>query len=164
MEHVFIFVVSFLMYLLLVWSGGGIPLIEILIALGVASVVMVAFRTWNRERAVRFGRLDPKRVVDFLHYLFGPFAVGLAKANIDVAKRVITGEIRPGIVKINPGLRTDIARTLLADSITLTPGTLTVDVDDDGTFFIHWIYVEDEDPSEEQLYGSFGDWARRLAE
>lgn len=160
----FIFVVSFLMYLLLVWSGGGIPLIEILIALGVASVVTVAFRTWNRERAVRSGRLDPKRVVDFLHYLFGPFAVGLAKANIDVAKRVITGEIRPGIVKINPGLKTDVARTLLADSITLTPGTLTVDVDDDGTFFIHWIYVEDKDPSEEQLYGSFGDWARRLAE
>jgi multicomponent Na+:H+ antiporter subunit E len=163
-DHVFIFVVSFLMYLLLVWSGGGIPLIEILIALALASVITVAHRTWNRDRKVRSGRFDPKRLLDFIRYLFGPFAVGLAKANIDVAKRVITGEIKPGIVKINPGLKTDIGKTLLADSITLTPGTLTVDVDDEGAFYIHWIYVEDEDPSEEQLYGSFGDWARRLAE
>lgn len=163
-EHVFIFVVSFLMYLLLVWSGGGIPLIEILIALVLASVIMVAFRTWSKDKRVRPGRLDPKRLLDFIHYLFGPFAVGLAKANIDVAKRVITGEIRPGIVKINPGLKTDVAKTLLADSITLTPGTLTVDVDDDGAFYIHWIYVEDENPTEEQLYGAFGIWARRLAE
>jgi len=97
-------------------------------------------------------------------YLFGPFAAGLAKANIDVAKRVITGKIRPGIVKVTPALKSDVARTLLADSITLTPGTLTVDVDDAGGFYIHWLYVEDENPSEEQLYGNFAKWARRLAE
>ncbi len=108
--------------------------------------------------------LDPKRWFGFFYYLFGPFAVGLAKANIDVAMRVITGNIRPGIVKINPGLTSDVAKTMLADSITLTPGTLTVDVDDEGAFYIHWIYVEDENPSEEQVYGTFAHWARRLAE
>jgi len=163
-EYVFIFAVSFLMYLLLVWSGGAIPLIEVLIALILASVVTVAFRSWHRGRKISTRGLDPKRWFGFFHYLFGPFAVGLAKANIDVAKRVITGNIRPGIVKVNPGLTNDVAKTLLADSITLTPGTLTVDVDDEGNFYIHWIYVEDENPTEEQLYGSFGHWARRLAE
>ncbi len=78
--------------------------------------------------------------------------------------RVVTGKIRPGIVKVDPGLSTNVARTLLADSITLTPGTLTVDVDDAGVFYIHWLYVQDENPSGEQLYGNFALWARRLAE
>ena len=160
----FIFVVSFLMSLLLVWAGGGIPLIEVLIALILASVTMAAFRSWHKGRKISMRGLDPKRWFGFIYYLFGPFAVGLAKANIDVAVRVITGNIRPGIIKVDPGLTSDLAKTMLADSITLTPGTLTVDVDEEGAFYIHWIYVEDENPSEEQVYGSFGHWARRLAE
>jgi len=36
------------------------------------------------------------------------FFCSLAKTNIDVAYRVITGEINPGIVKIFPGLTTDL--------------------------------------------------------
>jgi multicomponent Na+:H+ antiporter subunit E len=57
---------------------------------------------------------------------------------------------------------------MLANSITLTPGTLTVDVNDDveegNLFYIHWIFVTDENPAEEEVYGSFGKWARRVAE
>lgn len=160
----FIFIASFLMYLLLVWSGGWIPLVEVFIGLLVAGAVTYAYGTWHPDRKLSKRGLDPKRWLDFVVYLFGPFAVGLAKANIDVAMRVINGNIKPGIVKVNPGLTGDIAKTVLANSITLTPGTLTVDVNDAGDFFIHWIYVEDEDPTGEQLYGSFGQWARRLAE
>ncbi|MBL3539549.1 Na+/H+ antiporter subunit E [Aminivibrio sp.] len=160
----FIFIASFLMYLLLVWSGGGIPLVEVLIGLLVAGVVTYAYTTWHPGRKLSRRGLEPKRWLDFVTYLFGPFALGMAKANIDVAIRVITGNIRPGIVRVNPGLNSDVAKTVLANSITLTPGTLTVDVDDAGEFYIHWIYVEDENPSEEQLYGKFALWARRLAE
>jgi multicomponent Na+:H+ antiporter subunit E len=78
--------------------------------------------------------------------------------------RVVTGHINPGIVKLEPGLKTDLAKMILADSITLTPGTLTVDVDDDGAYYIHWINVLDVSPKEEQVYGSFARWARRLAD
>jgi len=161
---VFIFVVSFFTYVLLVWSGGMVPFFEIAVGLVLAAVITLAFTSWHKGRKVSMKGLDPKRWFGFFYYLFGPFAVGLAKANIDVAMRVITGNIRPGIVKINPGLTSDVAKTMLADSITLTPGTLTVDVDDEGAFYIHWIYVEDENPSEEQVYGTFAHWARRLAE
>jgi len=163
-EYVFIFFASFLMYLLLVWSGSGIPMIEVVIGLLMATVVTFAYKTWHPEKRLSKRGLDPRRWFGFVAYLFGPFALGLAKANIDVAKRVITGKIRPGIVKVTPALKSDVARTLLADSITLTPGTLTVDIDDAGAFYIHWLYVEDENPSEEQLYGNFAHWARRLAE
>jgi len=90
----------------------------------------------------------------------------MTKANVDVAYRVITGKIRPGIVRIDSGLKGSLAQAMLANSITLTPGTLTVDVDDSGetgVYYIHWINVTDEDPSEESVYGSFGRWARRVA-
>ena len=137
---------------------------EVVIAFVLAVVITVAFHTWHKGRKISLRGLNPLRWCGFIYYLLGPFAAGLAKANIDVAMRVITGKIRPGIVKINPGLTSDVAKTMLADSITLTPGTLTVDVDEEGAFYIHWIYVEDENPSEEQLYGAFAHWARRLAE
>ena len=69
------------------------------------------------------------------------------KANLDVAYRVLHPRmpINPGIVKVKTNLRSDSARTALANSITLTPGTLTVDITDDGYLYIHWIKVEAQD-------------------
>lgn len=58
-------------------------------------------------------------------------------ANIDVAYRIITGRINPAIVKVPTRFRTDIGRTLLGNSITLTPGTLTIKAGD--ILFVHWI-------------------------
>lgn len=90
----------------------------------------------------------------------------MAKANLDVAYRVITGKIRPGIVKISPGLTRDESRTLLANSITLTPGTFTLEIDDEGNLYVHWINVPQgkEKPTPEELCGYLPKWARRIAE
>ncbi|MFH1610140.1 MAG: Na+/H+ antiporter subunit E [Candidatus Bipolaricaulota bacterium] len=108
---------------------------------------------------------QPHRWILFLIYLVGPFLYAMAKANLDVAWRVITGRIRPGIVRFNPNLTTDFGRTFLANSITLTPGTLTVDVDDgSGDFYVHWINVTNESPTADDVCGPFPAWARRVAE
>ena len=48
--------------------------------------------------------------------------------------------IEPGIVKVKTTLKSELAKLFLANSITLTPGTLTVDVKGDD-FYIHWIKV-----------------------
>lgn len=94
--------------------------------------------------------------------------IALAKANIEVAIMVITGNIRPGIVKIKPGLKTNLGKTILANSITLTPGTLTVDLSEKtDDMYIHWIKVKDTKTMDERIKavcGSFANWARRLAE
>ncbi len=69
-------------------------------------------------------------------------------ANIDVAYRVLHPNlpIKPGIVKVKTNLKTDTALTFLANSITLTPGTMSVDIDkDNGFLYIHWINVKDKD-------------------
>ena len=54
--------------------------------------------------------------------------------------------IKPGIVKVETSLKSDTGLTFLANSITLTPGTLTVDIDREGGFlYIHWINVRHKD-------------------
>jgi multicomponent Na+:H+ antiporter subunit E len=77
------------------------------------------------------------------------FVWEMAKANIDVASRVLLGNLRPikpGIVKVKTKLKSEMGKTFLANSITLTPGTLTVDLKDEH-LYIHLIYVRSTDIS-----------------
>ena len=117
-----------------------------------------------------FRMLNPVRWFIFLAYAIGPFFIALTKANLDVAYRVITGKIRPGIVKISPELKTDLGITMLANSITLTPGTLSVDIDEKtNDLYIHWINVDDKALEKKPvdckyICGNFPKWVRRIAE
>ncbi|MBU8921344.1 MAG: Na+/H+ antiporter subunit E [Bacteroidales bacterium] len=72
------------------------------------------------------------------------------RANFDVAYRVLNlyMPIRPGIVKVKMRLKSDMARTFLANSITLTPGTLTVDCVGEN-LYVHWINITSDDPEKE---------------
>ena len=86
-------------------------------------------------------------VIEYYFRYFGVFAQELARANIAVMRLVFKRriEINPGIVEIKTSLQTPIGRMTLANSITLTPGTLVVDIRDDS-LFVHWINVTDTDP------------------
>jgi multicomponent Na+:H+ antiporter subunit E len=165
------FIGVFLLYLLMVLGtgdGGTFGYLfhwQELVAGVVLSLVAAAI-----ARAM-LGKAENKnlflRFPLFLAYIPVWF-VALTKANIEVAVMVITGKIRPGIVKIKPGLKTNLGKTILANSITLTPGTLTVDLKEDSDdMYIHWIRVEDTKTMDERIKGvcgSFANWARRLAE
>ncbi len=154
-------------YLLLtLWSGAwGLWSLSELIA-GVVMAIIVGMVAGNIlwERG-GWRMLMPHRWVLFLLFSVGPLFWAMARANVDVAVRVITGNIRPGIVRFDPALKTELARTILANAITLTPGTLTVDVHElSGAFYVHWINVTDERPTPEQVCGALPAWARRIAE
>ena len=57
--------------------------------------------------------------------------------------------IRPGIVKVKTTLRSDTGLTLLANSITLKPGTMVVDIDrEKGFLYVHWVDVKTQDVQE----------------
>ena len=73
----------------------------------------------------------------------------IIKSNFDVAYRVVHPKmpIKPGIVVIETHLKSDLAKMILANSITLTPGTFTLDVIGDK-LLIHWINVKAEDIDE----------------
>ena len=89
-----------------------------------------------------------KRIIFCFIYLF-VLLIEIIKANLDVAYRVIHPDmpIKPGIVVIKTNLKQDIAKVILANSITLTPGTFTLDIYEDN-LLVHWIYVKAEDPEE----------------
>ncbi|MDJ0523475.1 MAG: Na+/H+ antiporter subunit E [Planctomycetota bacterium] len=59
-------------------------------------------------------------------------------ANLDVMLRVFgVRSIDPRVIRFRPELQDDFGKTVLANSITLTPGTVTVDIEPDGTYVIH---------------------------
>jgi len=97
------------------------------------------------------------RPIVYLQYLI-VFIKNLVLSNIDVAKRVIDPKlpINPGIVEIKTNLKEDYKKLILANSITLTPGTITMDVKDDS-LFIHWIDVTTTDiaKASEEIAGDF---------
>ncbi|MFA5545037.1 MAG: Na+/H+ antiporter subunit E [Sphaerochaetaceae bacterium] len=74
----------------------------------------------------------------FLLLYLGFVIISLYISSIRVLFAVITGKISPSIVHFKTRLRSDLARMVLANSITLTPGTITLDVNDDH-LTVHWL-------------------------
>lgn len=89
-----------------------------------------------------------KRLIYIIAYVFVLF-IEITKANFDVAYRVIHPKmpIQPGVVVIKTSLKQDMAKLILANSVTLTPGTFTLDIKGDE-LLIHWINVRSEDIEE----------------
>jgi multicomponent Na+:H+ antiporter subunit E len=110
-----------------------------------------------------FGEISllPKKVVLGFAYLLY-FLAAVVKSNIDVAFRVLSPRlpINPGIVRVRTGLKSSLARMILANSITLTPGTITVDIRGED-LFIHWINIQSAD-IEESTKKIVSDFERRL--
>lgn len=75
------------------------------------------------------------------------FLYEVLRANLEVAYEVMTANLnmKPGIVKLELDAKTDLEITLLANLISLTPGTLVLDVSDDKkVMYVHGMYLEDK--------------------
>ncbi|MFH1458826.1 MAG: Na+/H+ antiporter subunit E [Candidatus Omnitrophota bacterium] len=138
-----LFLVAFFVWLFLNW----LPDLEhIIVGVFVAGIVAALTGDLFIRRPYRLRQ--PLRYWYFLFYYLPVFIWECIKANFDVAYRVLHPKlpINPGIVKVKTNLKSDMALTFLANSITLTPGTLTVDIDaDNGILYVHWINVTDTD-------------------
>lgn len=95
----------------------------------------------EKEEKIQRGMLP--RVELFLFYML-VLLWEIYLSSFNVAYRVITMRINPGIVEIKTRLQSKFGRALLANSITLTPGTVTVDQQDD-VLLVHWLVVETKD-------------------
>lgn len=85
----------------------------------------------------------PKIILLLLTFLYE-----LIKANLEVAYEVITPRLNmtPGIIMVPLDVKSDIGITLLANMISLTPGTLSIDVSNDKkVLFVHAMYLKDRE-------------------
>ena len=92
-------------------------------------------------------KITISRYLWFLYYI-PLFVWECIKANIDSAYRLIHPDlpIRPGIVKVRTTLKSKVGLTILVNSITLMPGTMTVDCDEDNNLlYVHWADVKSTD-------------------
>jgi multicomponent Na+:H+ antiporter subunit E len=146
MRRLIYFVLAFIIWVLMAWPfvNGRIDLQVVVAGLIVAFIVAILFHEILPKEHHVF--ISPIRVFWFLVYV-PVFFYYVIKANFDVVYRALHPQmpIKPGIVKIKTTLKTESGITALANSITLTPGTLTVDLTDDGYLYIHWINVKSED-------------------
>ena len=112
---------------------------------GVFLSFIISLLTYKFFTNTGFKMLSPVKLFYIIKYVF-IFIIELIKANFDVARIVINPKlpINPGIVEFESKLSSDFAKMILANSITLTPGTLTVDIIK-NTFFVHWLYVKGTD-------------------
>ncbi len=158
------FLAAFAVWCLLSWPPTALQL-----AAGAAASLLAA-AVMGRMFITRHHMLGhPMRILTFIFHYMPVFTWELIKANFDVAYRVLHPglPINPGIVKLKTGLKSDMGLTFLANSITLTPGTLTVDVDkEQGILYIHWIYVRgrDIDSASRAIGGRFEPILRRIFE
>ena len=135
----------FLIWLFLSWPPSGQDMIiGIFVSLFVSFMTIDVFEPLVASKKINAENISIRTFWSFCY--IGVFLWECLKANIDVAYRVLHPDlpIRPGTVKIKTGLRSDVALTFLANSITLTPGTTTVDIDrDNGYIYIHWLCVKE---------------------
>lgn len=92
--------------------------------------------------------LTPQAIVaGFGYYIY--FFKELFKSNFRLAVIVLSPSlpIKPGIVKVRTKLKSRMGRLMLANSISLTPGTLTIELDDEW-IYVHWVTVETTDIEE----------------
>jgi len=127
--------ISMVLWLLLTGSFDK----QELITGGVVSALVTAIfgARFTIFTGFRFSWLAPLYILAYL----ANFVIALVRANFDLARRVLAPSlpIRPAMVEVTTNLKSPLGKMLLANTITLTPGTLTVDVIDDR-LLVHWVY------------------------
>lgn len=153
-SKILVFVLALLCYLGLTSFTDYQEIIAGVVAASIVSLMAGGILLKTADRTNIFVRIF-KAILYFFHFLWE-----MTKANVHVAYLVLHPNmpIKPGIVKIKTSLKNESAITVLANSITLTPGTLTVDFNEKTSeLYIHWIDVEsvDEDKDTEIIGARF---------
>ncbi|RLC46560.1 MAG: cation:proton antiporter [Candidatus Cloacimonadota bacterium] len=142
-SRIAVFIISFIAYFVITqigkfdWQELIVGIIISLITTIVTGDILI-----KTERKFKFSR-----ILYTILYIF-QLLWEIIKANIHVAYLVLHPKlpIKPGIVKIRTDLKKDSSLTMLANSITLTPGTLTIDVNkEEGVLYVHWIDIKSID-------------------
>ena len=135
----------FLMALWLLMSGVYKPLV---IGFGLGSVLLICLVLWRMDKVdgdhVQI-RLNPIRFLGYIIWLFGE----IAKSNWAVTRVILSPlmPIRQKMFVVPQSQKTDLAQVIFANSITLTPGTISVETEESGLLVHALSYSPEDDAS-----------------
>lgn len=144
--------------------SGALSVANFAMGLLMGTVTLVLFHPFFpwRPSAARLLRKIPA----FLRYT-PRFLYELVKANVQVVYLVLHPKmpIRPGIISLAIRHRSPLGTTLLANSISLTPGTLTMEVSpDERTLYIHTLDIRHPEEVREGIRRGLEDYTLKVAE
>ena len=132
--------------------------------LGMGVVCAIGVSLLSADLLYSEGKNGEKRWLSFLPWgrilLYIPWlAWEIIKSNIQVMKLVLgpMDRLDPEMLTVQPDLQSEVSQVVFGNSITLTPGTVTLDIEDDGTYVVHAV----DQASAEGLRS--GEMARRVA-
>ncbi len=120
----------------ILWSGYFKPL---LLGLGLASALVCTYLALRMRKAdgegSQFNVLQ--HIVQLVTY-WPWLMLEVARSNLDVAKIILAREIKidPVMIRLKASQSTEMGQVIYGNSITLTPGTITVDIED-GELLVH---------------------------
>ncbi|RLE57405.1 MAG: cation:proton antiporter [Thermoprotei archaeon] len=161
-----IIVLTAFFFLIYVIASASITLLDVVVGLAASSVVAVLV-------AEILVKSPPSKLIDlrrwgwYILYALHYFTVIEWRAHIDVIRRILHPKmpINPGIVRVPYHVVTDYATVLIANSITNTPGTVVVEVDESRKYYyVHWIDVisTKEEICYEKISKTFEKYAKRI--
>lgn len=128
-----------LIYLVYTGSYGVLEVgIALLTGLGVSLLL-------GQDLVRNPGKLSIARFSRAVAYLVKYFTVVEAKAHWEVVKLILNpgAKYKPAIVRVPYGVSSEYSIVSIANSITNTPGTVVIDVDEDRKlFYVHWINAQ----------------------
>jgi multicomponent Na+:H+ antiporter subunit E len=139
-KYIPIFVLTFLVY---VFVGGTFTLFDVVLGIIIGSLVsgiVTPFIVSDEKKA-----LDLKRLFYLLIYTIYYLSVAEFKAHAQVIRTIIFGkpDLKPAIVKVNYRSNNQYAVVSEANSITNTPGTVVIDLNEGKkVFYVHWLYAD----------------------
>jgi len=163
------FIFCFLFWMLLTWSVAARELILGVIIAAVVSAFTSRFLIHNHA----FYLYNPVRLVILVFYLVVIFLWEMIKANLSMVSIVLSPKMKnyqPGIIRVPAGEKPASAYglALVSNCITLTPGTITLDVAEDENgknyYYIHWINVTETDREKagDAIKGTMEKWIGRV--
>jgi len=127
------------LYLMAGWLlfTGDLSLSSLLIGLIFSFLIaLLTYSLFFHEKEAHKRSLLPRVYLLGLYLLVMIFKMYVA--SFKVLFSIIRGEINPRVVHFRTRLKSDLARVILANSITLTPGTISLHLDDDH-LIVHWL-------------------------
>jgi multicomponent Na+:H+ antiporter subunit E len=147
--------------LALTWAAlqGELNAVNLVIGFLISAAIIYLFRR------MFFGRVYFKKVGLGLTMAL-VFIKELLKSNIAVLRVVLSPRlrVRSGVIAVPTELTNDVALTMLANMITLTPGTLTLDISPDRRYlYVHTLNLDDPEDVKHEIHMAFEVYLRELS-